>query len=104
MPLARKPATAECLAWLRVPPQMQVDPGNLKPGQAEALSLSYSVLAKQNDDLTKLQKSLASSPAIQNYMVYVNVYGLGWKVEENGTVTLPGYSGTVDLHYAKPVE
>jgi MoxR-like ATPase len=60
MPLARKPATAECLAWLRVLQQMQVDPGNLKPGQAEALSLSYSVLAKQKDDLTKLQKSLAS--------------------------------------------
>ena len=35
-------------------------------------------------------------------MVYVNVYGLGWKVEEDGTVTLPGYSGTVDLHYASP--
>ena len=37
-------------------------------------------------------------------MVYVNVYGLGWKVDEDGPVTLPGYSGTVDLHYAKPVE
>jgi uncharacterized protein YlxW (UPF0749 family) len=37
-------------------------------------------------------------------MVYVNVYGLGWKVEETGRVTLPGYSGTVDLQYAKPVE
>ncbi len=35
--------------------------------------------------------AFAHSPAIQNYMVYVNVYGLGWKVEENGTVTLPGY-------------
>ena len=52
----------------------------------------------------QLQKALAASPAIQNYMVYVNVYGLGWKVEENGPVTLPGYSGTVDLKYAKPVE
>ncbi|WP_307676055.1 DUF881 domain-containing protein [Streptomyces sp. V4I2] len=51
-----------------------------------------------------LQKALAESPAIQNYMVYVNVYGLGWKVEEDGAVTLPGYSGTVDLQYAKPVE
>lgn len=51
-----------------------------------------------------LQKALADSPAIQNYMVYVNVYGLGWKVTEDGAVTLPAYSGTVDLHYAKPVE
>ena len=30
--LAKKPATAECLAWLRVLQQMQLDPGNLKPG------------------------------------------------------------------------
>jgi uncharacterized protein YlxW (UPF0749 family) len=37
-------------------------------------------------------------------MVYVNVYGLGWNVADDGTVTLPGYSGTVDLQYAKPVE
>ncbi|CCK28865.1 hypothetical protein BN159_4486 [Streptomyces davaonensis JCM 4913] len=52
----------------------------------------------------KLQQALAESAAIQNYMVYVNVYGLGWKVTEDGTVTLPGYSGTVDLQYAQPVE
>ncbi len=52
----------------------------------------------------KLQQALAESAAIQNYMVYVNVYGLGWKVTEDGAVTLPGYSGTVDLQYAQPVE
>ena len=57
--LAKKPATAECLAWLRVLQRMEVDPGNLKPGQAEALSLSYSVLAKHKDDLTKLERALS---------------------------------------------
>lgn len=51
----------------------------------------------------RLKQALADSRAIQTYMVYVNVYGLGWKVTDDGTVTLPGYSGTVDLHYAKPV-
>jgi MoxR-like ATPase len=60
LPLAKKPATAECLAWLRVLQQMEIDPGNLKPGQAEALSLSYCVLAKNKDDLGKLQRALAS--------------------------------------------
>jgi len=43
--LSKKPATAECLAWLRVMQQMQLDPRNLTPGQAETLVLSYSVLA-----------------------------------------------------------
>jgi uncharacterized protein YlxW (UPF0749 family) len=76
--------------------------GNTLILQGRVYSPPYKITAV--GDPAKLQKALAASPAIQNYMVYVNVYGLGWKVEENGTVTLPGYSGTVDLHYAKPVE
>jgi len=55
--LAKRPATAECLAWLRVLQHMQVDPKNLKPGQAEVLSLSYSVLAKNKDDLNRLERA-----------------------------------------------
>ncbi|MFD7879542.1 DUF881 domain-containing protein [Streptomyces sp. NPDC059766] len=76
--------------------------GNTLILQGRVYSPPYKITAV--GDPEKLQKSLAEAPAIQNYMVYVNVYGLGWKVTENGTVTLPGYSGTVDLHYAKPVE
>ncbi|MER6356720.1 DUF881 domain-containing protein [Streptomyces sp. NPDC001634] len=76
--------------------------GNTLILQGRVYSPPYKITAIGNPD--KLQKALAASPAIQNYMVYVNVYGLGWKVTEDGTVTLPGYSGTVDLHYAKPVD
>jgi uncharacterized protein YlxW (UPF0749 family) len=76
--------------------------GNTLILQGRVYSPPYKIQAV--GDPEKLQKALSESPAIQNYMVYVNVYGLGWKVEENGRVTLPGYSGTVDLHYAKPVE
>ncbi|MPY30605.1 DUF881 domain-containing protein [Streptomyces adustus] len=75
--------------------------GNTLILQGRVYSPPYKITAV--GDPEKLQKALAEAPAIQNYMVYVNVYGLGWKVTENGTVTLPGYSGTVDLHYAKPV-
>ncbi|MGV9242317.1 DUF881 domain-containing protein [Streptomyces sp. NPDC003710] len=75
--------------------------GNTLILQGRVYSPPYKITAVGDPD--RLQKALASSPAIQNYMVYVNVYGLGWKVTEDGTVTLPGYSGTVDLHYAKPV-
>jgi uncharacterized protein YlxW (UPF0749 family) len=76
--------------------------GNTLILQGRVYSPPYKITAVGDPD--KLQKALAASPAIQNYMVYVNVYGLGWKVTEDGTVTLPGYSGTVDLHYAKPVQ
>ncbi|MEU3346968.1 DUF881 domain-containing protein [Streptomyces sp. NPDC006700] len=76
--------------------------GNTLILQGRVYSPPYSITAV--GDPAKLQKALADSPAIQNYMVYVNVYGLGWKVTDDGTATLPGYSGTVDLHYAKPVQ
>ncbi|MFC9844171.1 DUF881 domain-containing protein [Streptomyces sp. NPDC060223] len=76
--------------------------GNTLILQGRVYSPPYKITAIGDPDT--LQDALAASPAIQNYMVYVNVYGLGWKVEEDGAVTLPGYSGTVDLHYAKPVE
>ncbi|MDX3113760.1 MULTISPECIES: DUF881 domain-containing protein [Streptomyces] len=76
--------------------------GNTLILQGRVYSPPYKIQAV--GDPQKLQQALADAPSIQNYMVYVNVYGLGWKVTEDGTVTLPGYSGTVDLHYAKPVE
>jgi uncharacterized protein YlxW (UPF0749 family) len=76
--------------------------GNTLILQGRVYSPPYKVTAV--GDPGSLQKALADSPAIQNYQLYVNAYGLGWKVEDHGAVTLPGYSGTVDLHYAKPVE
>ncbi|MEU2895226.1 DUF881 domain-containing protein [Streptomyces sp. NPDC088106] len=76
--------------------------GNTLILQGRVYSPPYKITAV--GDPEKLRKALSEAPAIQNYMVYVNVYGLGWKVEDEGTVTLPGYAGTVDLHHAKPVE
>jgi uncharacterized protein YlxW (UPF0749 family) len=76
--------------------------GNTLILQGRVYSPPYKITAV--GDQEKLQDALAASPAIQNYMVYVNVYGLGWKVTENPAVTLPGYTGTVDLRYARPVE
>lgn len=76
--------------------------GNTLILQGRVYSPPYKITAVGEPE--KLQQALAESPAIQNYMVYVNVYGLGWKVTEDGAVTLPGYSGTVDLQYAQPVE
>ncbi|MFI1681639.1 DUF881 domain-containing protein [Streptomyces sp. NPDC020607] len=76
--------------------------GNTLILQGRVYSPPYKVTAVGDPD--KLRTALAASPEIQNYMLYVNAYGLGWKVDDDGAVTLPGYSGTVDLHYAKPAE
>ncbi|RFU86435.1 DUF881 domain-containing protein [Streptomyces triticagri] len=76
--------------------------GNTLILQGRVYSPPYKVTAV--GDPEKLRKAIGASPAIQNYMAYVEAYGLGWKVDEHETMTLPGYSGTVDLHHAKPVE
>ncbi|OCC11767.1 DUF881 domain-containing protein [Streptomyces sp. PTY087I2] len=76
--------------------------GNTLILQGRVYSPPYKVTAV--GDPGKLKAALNKSTAIQNYLLYVKAYGLGWKVDEDEAVTLPGYSGTVDLHYAQPVE
>ncbi|WP_199551169.1 DUF881 domain-containing protein [Streptomyces sp. N35] len=76
--------------------------GNTLILQGRVYSPPYKITAV--GDPGKLKKALNASPEIQNYLLYVKAYGLGWKVDDPGAVTLPGYSGTVDLHYASPVE
>lgn len=76
--------------------------GNTLILQGRVYSPPYKVTAV--GDRGELRKALDTSPAVRNYLQYVAAYGLGWKVDQRDTVTLPGYSGTVDLHYAKPVE
>ncbi|MFD7610019.1 DUF881 domain-containing protein [Streptomyces sp. NPDC059828] len=75
--------------------------GNTLILQGRVYSPPYKITAVGDPD--RLKRSLTASPAIQNYQLYVQAYGLGWKVDERDAVTLPGYSGTVDLHYAEPV-
>ncbi|WP_328318542.1 DUF881 domain-containing protein [Streptomyces sp. NBC_00388] len=75
--------------------------GNTLLLQGRVYSPPYKVTAV--GDPGKLKDALTASPAIQNYLQYVKAYGLGWKVDDHRAVTLPGYSGTVDLHYAGPV-
>ncbi|MFJ4920467.1 DUF881 domain-containing protein [Streptomyces sp. NPDC088725] len=75
--------------------------GNTLILQGRVYSPPYKITAV--GDLGRLRKALDASSSIQNYLLYVKAYGLGWKIEENGKTTLPGYTGTVDLHYAAPV-
>ncbi|MGY1436848.1 DUF881 domain-containing protein [Streptomyces reniochalinae] len=76
--------------------------GNTLILQGRVYSPPYTVSAVGDRDA--LQQALRSAPAIQNYLEYVDAYGLGWKVDEHKAMTLPGYSGTVDLQQARPVD
>jgi uncharacterized protein YlxW (UPF0749 family) len=75
--------------------------GNTLILQGRVYSPPYVVTAV--GDHQRLRQALDDSPAIQNYLQYVDAYGLGWKVAAPDRVTLPGYAGSVDLRYAKAV-
>jgi MoxR-like ATPase len=57
--LRKKPATAELIAWLRVLDRLQIDIANPKPGQRDAIALTYSILAKSKEDLSLLTERMA---------------------------------------------
>lgn len=63
LPLKKKPATAECLAWIQILQKMNIDVANLQPGQAEALVFSYATLAKTREDLALLERSAGPGTA-----------------------------------------
>lgn len=56
--LKKKPATAELLAWVRILDKIQLDVGDLRPGEAEALLLSYSILVKSKEDREMIVQAL----------------------------------------------
>jgi uncharacterized protein YlxW (UPF0749 family) len=74
--------------------------GNTLILQGRVYSPPYRITAVGDRD--RLRRALDTAPSIQNYQLYVKAYGLGWNVDELREATLPGYSGTVDLHYAAP--
>lgn len=75
--------------------------GNTLILQGRVYSPPYEVTAV--GDPAKLREAMNTAPAIQNYLGYVDAYGLGWDVQQHREVHLPGYSGTVDLQQAEPV-
>jgi MoxR-like ATPase len=57
--LRKKPATAELIAWLRVLDTLKIDVANPKPGERDAIALTYSILAKSKEDLSTLTERMA---------------------------------------------
>lgn len=56
--LKKRPATAELLAWIRILEKRQLDVSRLKPGEAEALAFTYSILAKSKEDQEMIVQNL----------------------------------------------
>jgi MoxR-like ATPase len=56
--LIKPPATAELIGWARILRVLEIDLGNLKPGQVESVIMSYSVLAKTKEDLELMQRQV----------------------------------------------
>lgn len=73
--------------------------GNVLILQDRVYSPPYAVTAI--GDTSALSKALAESPAISNYREYVAAYGLGWKVEKHARITVPAYTGSLDLRFAE---
>ncbi|MCP4350669.1 MAG: MoxR family ATPase [Desulfobacterales bacterium] len=59
--LKKKPATAELLAWIQILQSLEADMDNLKSGQDDKLSLTYSILAKTREDLALLKKKFVKN-------------------------------------------
>ena len=73
--------------------------GNVLILQDRVYSPPYAITAI--GDVSGLSKALAESSAISNYREYVDAYGLGWNVERHARITVPAYTGSVDLRYAE---
>ncbi len=72
--------------------------GNVLLLQDRHYSPPYVVRAIGDPDV--LLSALLSSPAIETYLEYVDVVGLGWNVTTQAEMTLPAYDGAAALAYA----
>ena len=53
-------------------------------------------------DPVALLDDINTSPYIQSYLRYVEAYELGWSVDVDAMLKLPGYEGSLELSYARP--
>jgi uncharacterized protein YlxW (UPF0749 family) len=73
--------------------------GNVLILQDRVYSPPYVVTAVGSPD--RLRAALNASPAVRDYLDYVEAYNLGWHVREHARVTVPAYRGSLELRYAE---
>jgi uncharacterized protein YlxW (UPF0749 family) len=54
-------------------------------------------------DPDTLRRNLLASGYVQAYLQDVDIYELGWSVEEHDDLTAPAYDGSMEMRYARPV-
>jgi uncharacterized protein YlxW (UPF0749 family) len=75
--------------------------GNVLILQDRVYSPPYRITAI--GDVPEMERALESSEALQIYRQYVDAVGLGYKVQELGTVRMPGYEGSLLMQHATVV-
>jgi uncharacterized protein YlxW (UPF0749 family) len=73
--------------------------GNTLLLQGRVYSPPYVITAVGDPD--RLRRALDASAALQIYREFAKAYNLGWSVVDGGTTTLPAYSGSLGLQYAR---
>jgi uncharacterized protein YlxW (UPF0749 family) len=73
--------------------------GNTLILQGRVYSPPYRVTAIGN--VAAMQRALDESPQINVYQEYVQALGLGWSVVPHNSVTIPAYTGSLELRYAE---
>jgi len=74
--------------------------GNTLILQGRVYSPPYTITAIGDTD--RLAGALSRSTAVRNYRQYVAAYGLGYRARTRSDVTIPAYTGALDLRYATP--
>jgi uncharacterized protein YlxW (UPF0749 family) len=75
--------------------------GNTLLLQGQVYSPPYRITAI--GDPAAMRRALDASAALQIYRQFTTVYGLGWSVQDQGEVTFPAFTGSLDLRYATPL-
>jgi uncharacterized protein YlxW (UPF0749 family) len=73
--------------------------GNTLILQGRVYSPPYRVTAIGN--IATMQRALDESPQVGVYQEYVQAVGLGWSVVRHAGVTVPAYTGSLELRYAQ---
>jgi uncharacterized protein YlxW (UPF0749 family) len=54
-------------------------------------------------DPSGMTASLAADPYIEAYQTFVQRFHLGYRLQDEPALTMPGYTGSIELRYARPL-